>query len=83
MQGGLAEGKIARVVGLSSAVPFDRNQPTNPINRRISIIVMTKKAEAEAHATDDPAHTMSSVADPVASTAASPAASLPAAPGAS
>ena len=83
VQGGLAEGKIARVVGLSSAVPFDRNQPTNPINRRISIIVMTKKAEAEAHAADDPAHTMSSVAAPVASTAASPAASLPAAPGAS
>jgi chemotaxis protein MotB len=35
-------------------VLFDKQQPTNPINRRISIIVLTKKAEAAAHATDDP-----------------------------
>ena len=61
LQGGLDESKIARVVGLSSAVLFDKNDPANPINRRISIIVMTKKAEAAAHATDDPEHTLSSV----------------------
>jgi chemotaxis protein MotB len=61
LQGGLAEQKIARVVGLSSAVLFDKQQTTSPINRRISIIVMTKKAEAAAHATDDPAHTSASV----------------------
>jgi len=39
------EGKIVRVVGLSSAVLFDKNDPLNPMNRRISIIVMNKKAE--------------------------------------
>ena len=33
-----------RVVGLSSAVLFDKDDPTNPINRRISIIVMSNKA---------------------------------------
>lgn len=42
---GIDEGKIIRVVGLSSAVLLDQNDPFNPINRRISIIVMNKKAE--------------------------------------
>ncbi len=43
--GGLEEGKILRVVGLGSAVPFDRDNPNAPVNRRISIIVMNKRAE--------------------------------------
>lgn len=43
--GGLAEGKIIRVVGLSDSVLFDKDEPLNPINRRISIVVMNKKAE--------------------------------------
>jgi chemotaxis protein MotB len=30
---------------LSSAVLFDRNDPLNPVNRRISIVVMNKQAE--------------------------------------
>ncbi len=42
---GLAEGKVLRVVGLSSAALFDKSDPLNPVNRRISIIVLTKKAE--------------------------------------
>ena len=46
--GGLVDEKIVRVVGLSSAVLFDKSQPQNPINRRISIIVMNKKAEEAA-----------------------------------
>jgi chemotaxis protein MotB len=48
MAGGLEESKIARVVGLSSSVMFDPKDPLNPINRRISIIVMNKRAEEEA-----------------------------------
>lgn len=48
MAGGLVESKIARVVGLSSSVMFDPKDPLNPINRRISIIVMNKRAEEEA-----------------------------------
>ena len=43
--GGLADGKIVRVVGLSSAVLFDHDDPLNPINRRISIVVLNKQAE--------------------------------------
>ncbi len=43
--GGMADAKMLRVVGLSSAVLFDPKDPLNPINRRISIIVMNKKTE--------------------------------------
>lgn len=46
--GGMDEAKILRVVGLSSAVLFDKADPLNPVNRRISIIVMNKKAEENA-----------------------------------
>ena len=46
--GGMDETKMMRVVGLSSAVLMDRQNPLNPINRRISIIVMNKKAEESA-----------------------------------
>ncbi|AKU20370.1 flagellar motor protein MotB [Massilia sp. NR 4-1] len=45
VQGGLGDAKILRVVGLASAAHLDRKDPFNPINRRISIIVMNKKAE--------------------------------------
>jgi len=54
LNGGLAEHKIARVVGLASSVLFDKVEPLNPINRRISIIVMTKRAEDAALSTDAP-----------------------------
>jgi chemotaxis protein MotB len=48
LSGGMEERKIARVVGLSSSVLYDPQDPHNPINRRISIIVMNQRAEAEA-----------------------------------
>jgi chemotaxis protein MotB len=54
--GGMASDKVSRVVGLSSSVLFDKTNPRNPINRRISIIVMTKRAEAAALRTDVPAY---------------------------
>ena len=43
--GGMAEDKMLRVVGLSSAVLFEKNNPLHPVNRRISIIVMNRKTE--------------------------------------
>jgi len=43
--GNMDAKKVLRVVGLSSAVLFDKQNPYNPINRRISITVMNKKAE--------------------------------------
>jgi chemotaxis protein MotB len=36
---------VLRVTGLASTIMFDRNDPLNPVNRRISVIVMNKKAE--------------------------------------
>jgi chemotaxis protein MotB len=45
VQGGMDEDKVARVVGLSSAVLFDKTNPINPINRRISIIVLNKETQ--------------------------------------
>ena len=36
--------QVGRVVGMASSIPFDKNNPYNPVNRRISIIVMTKSA---------------------------------------
>ncbi|HEY6453382.1 MAG TPA: flagellar motor protein MotB [Steroidobacteraceae bacterium] len=50
--GGLATDKVARVVGLSSSVLCDKVNPRDPINRRISIIVMTRQADEAAMATD-------------------------------
>lgn len=43
--GGMDANKVLRVVGLSSAVQFDKEDPFSPFNRRISIIVMNEKAE--------------------------------------
>jgi chemotaxis protein MotB len=43
--GGLSDTRVLRVQGLAASVPFDRDDPLNPINRRISIIVMTREAE--------------------------------------
>ncbi len=45
VRGGLGDDKVLRVVGLASAAPLDRTDPFNPINRRISIIVMNKRTE--------------------------------------
>ncbi len=52
--GGMDESKMLRVVGLSSAVLFDKKDPLNPVNRRISIIIMNKQAEENAIKDDSP-----------------------------
>ena len=43
--GGMDEAKMLRVVGLASSVPFNNAEPNDPVNRRISIIVMNKRTE--------------------------------------
>lgn len=53
--GGMNENKVALVVGLADSVLFDKHDPRNPINRRISIVVMTKAAEKAALEPDAPA----------------------------
>jgi len=43
--GGLTEERVLRVQGLASSQPFNRKEPADPQNRRISIIVMNRDAE--------------------------------------
>ena len=43
--GGYDEEQVARVVGYASSALFDRDNPLNPVNRRIDIVVLTKKAQ--------------------------------------
>jgi len=43
--GGYPDEQVARVVGYASSALFDREDPLNPVNRRIDIIVLTKKAQ--------------------------------------
>ena len=33
------------MVGYASSVPFDKANPTNPVNRRIDIVVLNKRAQ--------------------------------------
>src|SRR6201996_4106504 len=76
--GGLSADKIARVVGLSSSVLFDKDDPHNPINRRISIIVMTKAAEDSALKTETRPETAPGTAPLPAATTAELAPAAPA-----
>ncbi|WP_271409471.1 flagellar motor protein MotB [Pseudomonas sp. Q1-7] len=71
--GGYPEGQVARVVGYASSALFDRKDPFNPVNRRIDIIVLTKKAQrdiegeqAEPVENDTPAAPQSEVPQPQA-----------------
>lgn len=43
--GGYADEQVARVVGYASSALFDRDDPFNPVNRRIDIVVLTKRAQ--------------------------------------
>lgn len=65
-QGGLAEQKVLRVIGLSSSVPYNpTTEPLDPINRRISIIVMNKKTEQEVlHSAEEETSTEAAPAAP-------------------
>lgn len=44
-EAGLSDNKILRVTGFADNVPLDKKNPLNPVNRRITIIVMKKEAE--------------------------------------
>ncbi|VVM42309.1 flagellar motor protein MotB [Pseudomonas fluorescens] len=43
--GSYPDAQVAHVVGYASSALFDREHPFNPINRRIDIVVLTKKAQ--------------------------------------
>ena len=45
--GGMKENKILRVVGLGSSLPLNPEDPLNPMNRRISLVVLNDKTERQ------------------------------------
>jgi len=51
--GGYPEAQVARVVGYASSILFDRQNPLNPINRRIDIVVLNKKAQRDIEGEQD------------------------------
>jgi chemotaxis protein MotB len=51
--GGMNESKILRVVGLASSLPLDAEDPLDPINRRISLVVLNDKTERQIRGLPD------------------------------
>jgi chemotaxis protein MotB len=45
--GGMAEGKILRVMGVASSIHLNREDPYAPVNRRISIVVLNHRAQID------------------------------------
>ncbi len=88
--GGLPDDRVLRVQGLAASNPFDRKDPTAPVNRRISIIVMTREAEdrmfrsssepASESAVQGAAESAAGAATGPAAPAAAPGAGLPSSP---
>ncbi|MBF8740473.1 flagellar motor protein MotB [Pseudomonas guariconensis] len=73
--GGYPDDQVARVVGYASSSLFDRKDPFNPVNRRIDIIVLTKKAQRdiEGEQSAPPAPTPAEPAPPGAAAPEAPA----------
>jgi chemotaxis protein MotB len=77
--GGMDDGKVLRVVGLADSVPFDRDDRADPANRRISIVVMNKRAERAARGeTAAEVHDRAEAAETMQRAAAAPAVRAPA-----
>ena len=47
VQSGMNGQQVAEVVGLASSQLLDRDKPDDPINRRISILALSKKSQAQ------------------------------------
>ncbi|WP_397450194.1 flagellar motor protein MotB [Pseudomonas sp. NA-150] len=75
--GGYPDPQVARVVGYASSSLYDKEHPQSPINRRIDIIVLTKKAQQHMEGDQTPATTPATPTTPPAA----PDLSKPAAPG--
>ncbi|HEV7608669.1 MAG TPA: flagellar motor protein MotB [Steroidobacteraceae bacterium] len=62
---GLPTQRISRVVGMGSSVLFDKANPRSAVNRRISIVVMTREAAEESMKTDQPNLLSDTTATPI------------------
>lgn len=47
VEGGVAETQVSRVVGVASSILLDAEDPYSPANRRIAIIILNKRSEAQ------------------------------------
>jgi chemotaxis protein MotB len=79
MVGGLPETRVMRVQGLAASIPFDKNDPLAPVNRRISIIVMNRDAEDRVALGEGPEPAVAGAASAPAATPAPAPAKAPAA----
>jgi chemotaxis protein MotB len=70
--GGLPDDRTLRVQGLASSVPFERQDPLAPTNRRISIIVMNREAEDRFWRTAPDAVEVTETTAPAASSGPAP-----------
>ena len=52
LAGGLSPRKISRVIGAADSTPLDAKNRKNPINRRISIVVLTAQAAKQTRNRD-------------------------------
>ena len=70
------DAQVARVVGYASSSLYDRENPFNPVNRRIDIVVLTKKAlqriEGDQNTAPTPPPAAPAAPAPGASTAPAP-----------
>ncbi|WP_110951022.1 flagellar motor protein MotB [Pseudomonas bohemica] len=72
--GGYPDPQVARVVGYASSSLYDRENPNNPINRRIDIVVLTKKAQARIEGDQNAGEAPKSDAAPAPASPTAPAA---------
>ncbi|MAR91635.1 MAG: motility protein MotB [Pseudomonadales bacterium] len=47
LRNGVSEQQISQVVGLADSALYDKEHPDNPINRRISILVLSEQSQAQ------------------------------------
>lgn len=78
VSGGLPDNKLRRVEGLASSRLLRPETPTDPINRRISIVVMTQAAEDRMAPTSLPAAAVEPVPAAAVETSMAPALQIPA-----
>lgn len=80
--GGMQEAKVLRVMGVASSMHLNQDDPFAPVNRRISIVVLNHRAQAEierANAANAASAASASVKPAAAAAGQSAAANLPAA----
>ncbi len=69
---GMPDEKLARVTGLASSSLIDLQNPLSPVNRRISILVMTREAEERLMGTAGDSKTRHGTNDPPPDSASKP-----------